>query len=115
MTRERARALLVMPDGMFLLHKARIVSLAARQRLATMYSTTEFMHSGGLVAYSPSMPDSFRRAATYVDKILKGARPGELPVEQPTKFDMIINIKTAKALGLSIPLSMLARADEVIQ
>jgi putative tryptophan/tyrosine transport system substrate-binding protein len=115
MTRERVAALVVMPDGMLLLHKERIVSLAARHRLATMYSTTEFMRAGGLVAYSPSMPDSFRRAATFVDKIFKGAKPGELPVEQPTKFDMIINLKTAKALGLSIPPSMLARADEVIQ
>ena len=115
MTRERAGALLVPTDGMFLLHRARIAELAAKHRLPAMYGLREFVDAGGLMVYGASLRDSFRRAATYVDKILKGAKPGDLPVEQPTKFELIINLKTAKALGLTIPQSLLLRADEVIQ
>jgi len=115
MTRERAGALLVQLDGMFLLHRTRIPDLAAKSRLPAMYELREFVDAGGLVGYGPSIRDRFRRAATYVDKILKGAKPGDLPVEQPTKFELIINLKTAKVLGLIIPPSVLVRADEVLQ
>jgi ABC-type uncharacterized transport system substrate-binding protein len=115
MSRERAGALLVPTDGMFLLHRTRIVELAAKSRLPAMYGTKEYVDVGGLMVYGASLRDNFRRAATYVDKILKGAKPADLPVEQPTKFEFVINMKTAKALGLTIPPSVLARADEVIQ
>jgi putative ABC transport system substrate-binding protein len=115
MTRERAGALLVLRDGMFLLHSKRIVDLAAKSRLPAMSEGKDELANGGLMAYGPSLSESFRRAATYVDKILKGAKPADLPVEQPTKFELVINLKTAKALGLTIPQSLLARADEVIQ
>jgi putative ABC transport system substrate-binding protein len=115
MTRERAGALLVLRDGMFLLHSKRIVDLAAKSRLPAMSEGKDELANGGLMAYGPSLSDSFRRAATYVDKILKGAKPADLPVEQPTKFELVINLKTAKALGLTIPPSLLTRADEVIQ
>jgi len=93
----------------------RIVDLAAKSRLPTMYDVREFVEAGGLMAYGPSLPDLFRRAAAYVDKILKGAKPGTLPVEQPMKFELIIDLKTAKALGLTIPQSVLFLADQVIQ
>jgi putative ABC transport system substrate-binding protein len=92
-----------------------IVDLAARNRLPAIYETKGFVDVGGLIAYGPSVPDMYRRAAGYVDRIFKGAKPGDLPVQQPTKFDMAINLKTAKALGLTIPQSLLLRADEVIQ
>ena len=115
MNRERADALFPLGDGMAILHRARIVERAAKHRLPAMYPVREFGDAGGLVVYGASMRDSFRRAATYVDKILKGAKPGDLPVEQPTKFELIINLKTAKALGLTIPPSVLTRADEVLQ
>jgi ABC-type uncharacterized transport system substrate-binding protein len=115
MTRERAGALLVPTDGMFLLHRTRIVELAAKSRLPAIYGTKEYVDVGGLMVYAASLRDSFRRAATYVDKILKGAKPADLPVEQPTKFELVINMRTAKALGLTIPQSVLLRADEVIQ
>ncbi len=115
MTRERAGALLVLGDGMFLLHPTRIADLSAKSRLPAMYQGKQFVDAGGLMAYGPSLRDNFRRAATYVDKILKGAKPADLPVEQPTKFELVINLKTAKALGLTIPQSILIRADEVIR
>ena len=115
MTRERAGALLVLTDGMFLLHQRRIMDLVATSRLPAMYGLRRQVDAGGLMAYGPSLRDSFRRAATYVDKILKGTKPGDLPVEQPTKFELVINLKTAKALGLTIPQSILIRADEVIR
>ena len=92
-----------------------IVQLAAEHRLPAIYRSKEFIEVGGFMAYGPSYPDLYRRAATYVDKILKGAKPGDLPVEQPTKFELIINLKTAKTLGITIPQSLLLRADEVIQ
>jgi putative tryptophan/tyrosine transport system substrate-binding protein len=115
MRRERAGALLVFGDSMFILQRRRIASLAARSHLPTMYVLREHMEAGGLVFYGPSMVDNFRRAAVYVDKILKGAKPGDLPVEQPTRFELVINVRTAKAAGLTIPPSLLLRADQVIE
>jgi putative ABC transport system substrate-binding protein len=111
----RAEGLDVLASAFFNSHKARLVELAAKYHLPTMYEHDDFVRTGGLIAYGPSIPDLFWRAATYVDKILKGAKPGDLPVEQPIKFALIINLKTAKALGLEIPPSLLARADEVIE
>ena len=100
---------------MFLIEERRLVDLAAKNQLPAVYPSREFVASGGLMTYGPDLADLFRRAATYVDKILKRAQPGDLPVEQPTKFELIINLKTAKALGLTIPQSLLVRADEIIQ
>jgi putative tryptophan/tyrosine transport system substrate-binding protein len=113
----RADALLVMEDSMVLSPRlgGRLADLAATSRLPAMYSWREHVAVGGLMAYGPSLPDTSRRAATYVVKILKGAKPGDLPVEQPTKFELVINMKTAKALGLTIPQTLLQRADQVIQ
>jgi ABC-type uncharacterized transport system substrate-binding protein len=112
---ERAEALNVLADGLFLTQRRRIAELAIKGRLPTMSGDTGFAEAGGLMNYGPSITDGVRSAATYVDKILKGAKPTDLPVEQPTKFELVINLKTAKALGLTIPPSVLARADEVIQ
>jgi putative ABC transport system substrate-binding protein len=114
-TRAHAGAIAIMPDPVFVTNLKRIADLAARSRLPSIFHLREFTDSGGLVAYGPDRSDMFRRAATYVDKILKGAKPGELPIEQPTKFELVINLKTAKALGITMPPSLLARADEVIQ
>jgi len=114
-TRERAGALLVVSGPTQELHKKRAVDLAAKNRLPAMYAQSEYVGVGGLMSYAVSLPDLFRRAATYVDKLLKGAKPGDLPVEQPTKFELVINLKTAKALGLTIPPSLLLRADQVIE
>ena len=100
---------------MFFAERRRLAELAARHRLPAVYETRDFVDAGGLMSYGPSFPDMWRRAATYVDKILKGAKPGDLPMEQPTKFEFVINLKAAKALGLTIPPSVLARADQVIQ
>ena len=113
--RERAGALLVLSDALTNAHRVRIVELANQNRLPTMYFSREWVAAGGLMAYGPNWRDMYRRAATYVDKILRGAKPGDLPIEQPTTFELIINLKTAKALGLTIPPAVLARADEVIQ
>jgi putative ABC transport system substrate-binding protein len=115
MAKERVEALLVVVDAMFILHRTRLADLAARSRLPAVYGTRESVEAGGLMSYGPSVRDLFRRSATFVDKILKGAKPGDLPVEQPTQFELVINLKTAKALGLRIPQSLLQRADEVIQ
>ena len=115
MTRARAGALTVMGSNMFLGERRRLVDLSAKNRLPAVYPWREFVDAGGLMAYGPDLQDLSRRAATYVDKILKGAKPDDLPVEQPTKFELVINLKTAKTLGLTIPPSLLARADEVIQ
>jgi len=115
MTRARADALTVLTSSMFFFERRRLVDLAAKNRLPAVYPWREFVDAGGLMAYGANIPDMFRRAATYVDKILKGAKPGDLPVEQPTKFELVINLKTAKALGLTIPQSVLGRADELIQ
>ena len=115
MTRAHAGALTLLPSNMFLREHRRLVDLAAKNRLPAVYTSREFVDAGGLMSYGANTADLFRRAATYVDKILKGAKPGDLPVEQPTKFELVINLKTAKALGLTIPPSLLQRADEVIQ
>ena len=115
MTRVRAGALTTLGGPMFFNERRRLVDLAAKNRLPVVYSQREFVDAGGLMAYGPNLADLFRRAVTYVDKILKGAKPAALPVEQPTKFELVINLKTAKALGLTIPQSLLQRADEVIQ
>ena len=105
----------MLPSTMFFVERRRLVDLAAKNRLPAVYTWREFVDAGGLMSYGANLADMYRRAATYVDKILKGAKPGDLPVEQPTKFELIINPKTAKDLGLKIPQSVLARADEVIQ
>jgi putative ABC transport system substrate-binding protein len=113
--RDRAGALLVLADRLFLHHRARIMDFAARQRLPGVHAYRELVEVGGLMSFGPSYADMHRRAAYYVDKILKGVKPADLPVEQPTKFELVINLKTAKALELTIPQSVLIRADEVIQ
>jgi putative ABC transport system substrate-binding protein len=110
-----AQALYVPPDPLVFSHRTAINTLALGQRLPTMYAYRDYVQAAGLVSYGPNIPDLFRRAADYVDKILRGAKPADLPVEQPTKFDLIINLTTAKALALTIPESFLARADEVIE
>ena len=115
MTRARAGALTVVSTPMFGSERRRLVDLAAKNRLPAVYPSREYVDAGGLMAYGPNLADSFRRAATYVDKILKGAKPGDLPVEQPTKFELVINLKAAKALGLTIPPSLLGRADHVVE
>ncbi len=115
MTRERAGALIVLVDVMLIDHRTRIADLAAKRRLPAVYGVREHAEAGGLIAYGANVSDRFRRAATYVDKILKGAKPADLPVEQPTRFELVINLKTAKSLGLAIPQSILIRADQVIR
>jgi putative ABC transport system substrate-binding protein len=107
--------LLQVPAPLFTTHRARLVELAAISRLPAIYGTKEIVDAGGLMSYAPDVSDLFRRAATYIDKILKGAKPADLPVERPTKFELVINLKTAKALGLTVSPSLLARADQVIE
>ncbi len=113
--RARAGALAIMPDPLFAGNLKRIADLAAKSRLPSIFHLTEFVDSGGLVAYGVDRSDQFRRAAIYVDKILKGAKPADLPVEQPTKFELVINLKAAKRIGLTIPPNVLVRADKVIK
>ena len=115
MTRERAGALLTLSDAIFDTQQRLILELAAKRRLPTIFGDRQYAEAGGLAAYGADLLDLERRAATYVDKILKGAKPAEMPVEQPTKFEFVINLKTAKALGLTIPSSLLQRADRVIE
>ena len=115
MNKERIDGLMIAQDAFLLNHRIRIADFARRNRMPTMYEVREFVEVGGLMSYGPSRSDSFRRAAIYVDKILKGAKPADLPVEQPTKFELVINLKTAKAIGLTIPQSVLGRADHVIE
>jgi putative tryptophan/tyrosine transport system substrate-binding protein len=115
MVQGQANAMLELGDSMFWLHRRRLADLEAKHRLPTIHALREFVEAGSLMAYGPDLADLFRRAAVFVDKILKGAKPSDLPVEQPTKFELVINLKTAKALGLTIPQSLLLRADEVIQ
>ena len=115
MAKDRVEALLVLTDPVFIIHRARIAELATQYRVPSMYGVKESVAAGGLMSYGPSLVAAFRRAAVFVDKIFKGARPGDLPVEQPTKFELVINLKTAKALGLTIPPSLLLRADQVIE
>jgi putative ABC transport system substrate-binding protein len=114
MSRARLAGLILLPSAMFSSERKRIAELAAQERLPTMFFFREFADAGGLMSYGPNFSDLWRRTATYVDKILKGAKPADLPVEQPTKFELVINLRTAKALGLTIPPSLLQRADQVI-
>ena len=114
MVRERANGVVVAADPVTFGPRSQVVLLAARSRLPAVYGQREFVEVGGLMSYGPNIAAQFRRAAIYVDKILKGARPGDLAVEQPTKLELVINLKTAKALGLTIPPSLLQRADQVI-
>jgi len=113
--RDRADALYLCPDPLMNTNRTRINILAVGARLPTMHGVREYVEAGGLLSYGPNTPDQFRRAADYVDKILRGAKPGDIPVEQPTRFDLIINLTTAKALGLAIPPKLLTLADEVIE
>jgi putative ABC transport system substrate-binding protein len=113
--REPGGSLVVTPDAFAVVHRASIISAAARNKVPAVYSLSEFARDGGLLSYGPDQVDIFRRAATYVDRILRGAKPGDLPVQFPTKFEMVVNLKTAKALGLTVPQSILLRADEVIE
>ena len=113
--REHPHALLTLADPLTLFHRDLIIEIAAKSRVPAMFEDREFVEAGGLMSYGPSILDNYRRAATYVDKILKGAKPAELPVEQPMKFEFIVNLKTAKQIGLTIPPNVLARADKVIR
>jgi putative tryptophan/tyrosine transport system substrate-binding protein len=115
MKRDRAGGLLVPGDPMFTSNRKRITDLAVKHRLPAMFTSQEYVEAGGLMAYGENSTDRFRRLATYVDKILKGTKPADLPVEQPTKFEFVINLKTAKQIGLTIPPNVLARADKVIK
>jgi putative tryptophan/tyrosine transport system substrate-binding protein len=108
-------AVIVVPDGLFYSYRREIVALVNAAHLPAIYPEREYADDGGLMAYGANVPDNFRRAADYVDRILKGARPGDLPIQEPVKFDFIVNLKTAQALGLTVPPSILARADEVIE
>lgn len=114
MSRGRAGALLVAGDAMFFLHRARLAELSVKSRLPAMSTQAQWVEAGGLMSYGPSLPELWRRAATYVDRILRGARPADLPIEQPSTYEMVINVRTARTLGLTIPPRVLQRADQVI-
>jgi putative tryptophan/tyrosine transport system substrate-binding protein len=114
-TQSGAKSIVVLPDPMFLANRAQLVELIRKARLPAIYMETGFVAAGGLISYGPNFTELFRRAAAYVDKILKGAKPGDLPVEQPTKFDLVINLKTATAIGITTPTSILLRANDVIE
>jgi putative ABC transport system substrate-binding protein len=111
----RPNAFFTIPNGMFEANRTRIVEFATKSRLPGVFPNREFPETGGLMSYGPNFAANFRRAAAFVDRILKGAKPGDLPIEQPTKFELVINLKTAKALGLTIPPSVLGRADQIIE
>jgi putative ABC transport system substrate-binding protein len=115
MIKERTQALLVLGDAMFWFHSTRLADLAVSNRLPTMFAQREQVEAGGFLAYGVDLRDNYRRAVTYVAKILNGSKPGDLPIEQPTKVELVINLKTAKALRLTIPPSILVRADEIIR
>ncbi len=115
MARTKPAGLIVFEDPVFTLESSRIIEFAARHRVPVVYTQSGHAVQGGLIEYAPNQREMYRQAALYVDKILKGAKPADLPVEQPTKFELVINLKTAKALGLTIPPSVLGRADEIIQ
>jgi putative ABC transport system substrate-binding protein len=115
MAQARPEALLVLGDALLGMHRPHIAAFATQQYLPSVFAERESVVAGGLTSYGPSLPDLYRRAATYVDKILKGAKPADLPVEQPLTFELVLNLKTAQALGLTIPPIVLFRADEVIQ
>ncbi|MFO1304948.1 MAG: ABC transporter substrate-binding protein [Burkholderiales bacterium] len=115
MSKERAGALFLSGDAMFFVHRARLADLATKHRLPSMSTQRQWVDAGGLLSYAPSFPEQYWRAATYVDKILRGAKPADLPIEQPTKFELAINLRTARELGIGIPQALLQRADDVIQ
>ncbi|HEX2242010.1 MAG TPA: ABC transporter substrate-binding protein [Gammaproteobacteria bacterium] len=115
LAKERTPALIVTPDPVFTAARSRIVDFVARHQLPSVFFSGDFVEAGGLMSYGPSFPESYRRAAFYVDKILKGAKPADLPIEQPTKFELVINLKMAKQIGLTIPPNVLSRADKVIR
>jgi ABC-type uncharacterized transport system substrate-binding protein len=113
--RERLDAIYVSPSPTFARHSMRLAELTLKHRLPAIYEDKHYVHAGGLISYGPSFIDLYHRAASYVDRILRGAKPGDLPIEQPTKFELAINLRAAKALGLMIPQSLLLRADQVIE
>jgi putative ABC transport system substrate-binding protein len=113
--RFRSNAVIILADGLFIQHARQLAELALKHKLPMMYGTSEFPEAGGLMSYGPDIRNNYRRAATYVDRILKGAKPADLPIEQPSKFELVFNLKTAKALGVQIPKAMLFRADRVIE
>ena len=115
MARDRADVMIILIDGFFFAQRQMIAELAIRHRLASIYAATGYAGAGGLMNYGSNLTDNFRRAAVFVDKILKGAKPGDLPFEQSTTFELAVNLRTAKAIGVTIPQSVLIRADEVIQ